>query len=323
MMTFSLDNGRAFEFDVKATDREGSETGHSALTNVIIYVLPETKLIMIVSHMRPLVMEQNIDEVLGYLSNTTGYKIQMAKLQSHHEGEEEEDPESTDLFLYGIERETNKIVNTESLLKLFIKKSDAISEDLAQFRIRKIQGVSVQEKISHMGTTEIAIIALSSVIFLGGVLGIALLCSTCKKRKTKQQQEKWEQQRVYSVRNPLIDRTVGPPYERRVANGIVVLHPPSYSNATSNTEFIYSRVDQNSILKGNKSSRQHVPPDGASSPTRSKSPKSDGFIKKNCQWEDQKDEIDSFGTRFSRASRFDSWSSRHTKRSRPNSSTEI
>ncbi|XP_076325266.1 cadherin-89D-like [Tachypleus tridentatus] len=234
MMTFSLDSGREFQFHVKATDREASETGRSALTHVIVYVLPETKLIVIVCHTRPLVMEQNIEKVLGYLSNATGYRIQMSKLQSHHQGQNE-DPERTDLFLYGVERETNKIINTDQLLKIFIKKSDAIREGLSQFRIQKIEGVSVQQKISHMGTTEVAIIALSSVIFLGGVLGIALLCSTCKKRKTKQQQEKWEQERVFRVRNTLIDESVGPPYERRVANKADVFHPPSYSNTTSNT----------------------------------------------------------------------------------------
>lgn len=37
-----------------------------------------------------------------------------------------------------------------------------------------------------MGATEIAIIALSSVIFLGTVLSIALLCSSCKERYEKE-----------------------------------------------------------------------------------------------------------------------------------------
>jgi len=66
--------------------------------------------------------------------------------------------------------------------RVFRKNSQQIVENLRSFRIRRIQGVTVTEKISQMGATEIAIIALSSVIFLGTVLAIALLCSSCKER---------------------------------------------------------------------------------------------------------------------------------------------
>lgn len=51
---------------------------------------------------------------------------------------------------------------------------------------------------------ELAIIGLSSVIFLGSVLGIALLCSTCKERKLRQRQFSWEQQNLYNGKNPLM-----------------------------------------------------------------------------------------------------------------------
>ncbi|XP_076360623.1 cadherin-89D-like [Tachypleus tridentatus] len=318
MVTFSLDTRRVFTFDVQATDREGSDTGHSAVTSILIYVLPETKLVMIVSDRRPLVVEQNIDQVIGYLTNTTGYDIRLAKLESHHEGEQA-NPKATDLFLYGIDRGTNDIVDTELLLNLFIEKSETISEGLSNYQIRRIQGVYVHQKISRMGTTEVAIIALSSVIFLGGVLGITLLCSSCKKRKVKKQQATLEQQKLYSVKNPLVGKTVDQHYERRVPNGITAFSPPSYTNGTSNTEFFDSVIDQ----KDNKRSRQHVPPDGASSHTRSKSPKCEGFPKKSYQWEDYKDEVDSFGTRFSSGSKFSSWSSKHSHRSKPKSNTHF
>lgn len=36
MVTFALDGGKLFGFDVKATDREGSEQGNSAVTNVFV-----------------------------------------------------------------------------------------------------------------------------------------------------------------------------------------------------------------------------------------------------------------------------------------------
>lgn len=36
MVTFALDGGRVYGFDVKATDREGNENGHSAVANVFV-----------------------------------------------------------------------------------------------------------------------------------------------------------------------------------------------------------------------------------------------------------------------------------------------
>lgn len=181
MVTFSLEGGKLFNFDIKATDREGSETGNSAVTNVFVYVLPETKMILFVTNTEPITVEKKSKNILEYLSNVTGYDVKMAKLEPHREGDYQ-DSQSTDLFLYAINPETNDIVDTDTLLNVFRQNSQSIVENLDSFRIRRIQGVMVQEKISQMGATEVAIIALSSVIFLGTVLAIALLCSTCKER---------------------------------------------------------------------------------------------------------------------------------------------
>ncbi|GFU03802.1 cadherin-89D, partial [Nephila pilipes] len=64
MVTFALDGGRIYGFDVKATDREGSENGHSAVANVFVYVLPETKLVLFVAGRTPLAIEQHVDKIL-------------------------------------------------------------------------------------------------------------------------------------------------------------------------------------------------------------------------------------------------------------------
>jgi len=40
MVSFVHDGGKMFGFDVKATDREGSETGNSAINNVFVSINP-------------------------------------------------------------------------------------------------------------------------------------------------------------------------------------------------------------------------------------------------------------------------------------------
>jgi len=181
MVSFAHDGGKLFSFDVKATDREGNDAGNSAVTNVFVYVLPETKMVLFVTNTEPISVEKKSKEIMEYLSNVTGFDVKMAKLEPHREGDYQ-DAQSTDLFLYAINPDTNDIVDTDMLLDVFRQNSQSIVENLDQFKIRRIQGVVVQEKISQMGATEVAIIALSSVIFLGTVLAIALLCSTCKER---------------------------------------------------------------------------------------------------------------------------------------------
>jgi len=38
MVSFALEGGKLYGFDVKATDRNGSETGRSAVTNVFVSI---------------------------------------------------------------------------------------------------------------------------------------------------------------------------------------------------------------------------------------------------------------------------------------------
>ena len=181
MVTFSMDGGKMYGFDVRATDREGNDAGNSALANVFIYVLPETKMVLFVANTEPIMVEKKLSDVLEYLSTVTGFEVKMAKLEPHKDGDTQ-DSHATDLYLYAINPDSNEIVNTDVLLDVMRQNSQAIVENLNQFRIKRIQGVMVTEKISQMGATEVAIIALSSIIFLGTVLAIALLCSTCKER---------------------------------------------------------------------------------------------------------------------------------------------
>nr|XP_046916120.1 protocadherin Fat 4-like isoform X2 [Dermatophagoides farinae] len=288
MVTFNLDGGKMYGFDVKATDCEGSENGNSATTTVFIHVLPETKMILFVADREPIMIEKKYPEIINYLSNTTDFDVKLAKLGPHLEGDIQE-THSTDVFLYAVNKDNNEIVDTETLLDVFRKNSQQIVENLRSFRIRRIQGVTVQEKISQMGATEIAIIALSSVIFLGTVLAIALLCSSCKERKIRQRQTTWEQQNLYNIKNPLM----AGPKSIYGSRGIPVGNISNYScEGFGNGDYMESMNSfkrNGSILDGRSAhteisakSRQVSPPDGASAlnPPRSP-PYSERYAKTN------------------------------------------
>ncbi|RWS30694.1 protocadherin Fat 4-like protein, partial [Leptotrombidium deliense] len=136
MVTFALEGEKMYGFDVKATDREGSDIGNSAVINVFVYVLPETKMVLFVTDTEPILVEKKSKELISYLSNVTNFEVKVAKLEPHMEGDTQE-PHSTDLFL-----------------------------------------------------------------------------------KMRKRQTSWEQQRLYSIKNPLMAKTVGNPYgSRGLPNG--------------------------------------------------------------------------------------------------------
>ncbi|XP_074599101.1 protocadherin Fat 4-like [Brevipalpus obovatus] len=277
MVSFALEGGKLYGFDVKATDRNGSDTGRSAVTNVFVYVLPETKMVLFVSDSEPVSVERKTRDVLGYLSNVTGFDVKMAKLKPHMEGEVQE-PHSTDLFLYAVNPESNDIVDTDSLLDVLRKNSQSIVDNLRQFRIRRIQGVTVQEKISHMGATEIAIIALSSVIFLGTILAIVLLCSSCKERKLRKDHSNWEQQRLYNNKNPFMGKALSNPYGTRgLPNGLSTSTYSTGDGVASDYVDSLRSYKPNSGGPGSRlgigKNRQQIPPDGASNLNPPRSPR--------------------------------------------------
>lgn len=81
-----------------------------------VYVLPETKMILFVSDKEPITVEKKYPEILSYLSNVTDYEVKLAKLGPHVEGEMQE-THSTDIFLYGVNKQNNEIIDTETLLE--------------------------------------------------------------------------------------------------------------------------------------------------------------------------------------------------------------
>lgn len=56
-------------------------------------------MVLFVTNTEPIMVEKKTKDILGYLSNVTGFDVKMAKLEPHREGELQE-PHSTDLFLY-------------------------------------------------------------------------------------------------------------------------------------------------------------------------------------------------------------------------------
>lgn len=157
IVNFAMDANKYYHFEIKATDRNGDPNGNSALISVYIYVLPETKMVLFVTDSEPVKIENRRDDILKYLSRLTKYDVKLAKITPHLE-QGVQQFHSTDMYLYAVNPRTNEIVDIDQLLNIFRENSHQILDQLKDYRIRRIQGVTVHEKISQMGTTEVAII---------------------------------------------------------------------------------------------------------------------------------------------------------------------
>lgn len=74
---------RVYGFDVKATDRSGGSDGRSAIANVFVYVLDESKQVRLVVAGRPAEVEQKIDGLMRTLSEATELDVRVRILEPH------------------------------------------------------------------------------------------------------------------------------------------------------------------------------------------------------------------------------------------------
>ncbi|CAG4966971.1 unnamed protein product [Parnassius apollo] len=80
---FARDAGRVLGFDVKATDRRGADDGRSAIANVFVYVLDESKQLVLVVGAKPAEVEKQMVNITRHLSNMTGYDIRVRRLEAN------------------------------------------------------------------------------------------------------------------------------------------------------------------------------------------------------------------------------------------------
>lgn len=74
---------RVYGFDVKATDRAGASDGRSAIANVFVYVLDESRQVRLVVAGRPEEVEKRIDGLMRTLSDVTELDVRVRILEPH------------------------------------------------------------------------------------------------------------------------------------------------------------------------------------------------------------------------------------------------
>lgn len=102
---------KVFGFDVKATDRQGSEQGKSSIINVLVYVLEEHKHVKFIMSGNTMDIEKQAEDISRSLSEITNLIVKIRMLEPHETSREF----WTNVYIYAIDPKTNTVVDMEDL----------------------------------------------------------------------------------------------------------------------------------------------------------------------------------------------------------------
>ncbi|XP_072758851.1 cadherin-89D isoform X2 [Anoplolepis gracilipes] len=182
--SFGRDAGRVFGFDVKATDRQGAESGRSSIANVFVYVLDDQKQIVMVMGRKPIEIESELENITIALQNVTGLDVRVRKLEPHIE-KNLIDAASTDVYLYAIDPHLNVMVDMDTLNSVFNTKKVDIKRELDEYRVLEIAGSAPRRGSQRylLSTLEVGVVVLGCVVFVGAL--VTALCVTCVRRNKR------------------------------------------------------------------------------------------------------------------------------------------
>ncbi|KAL1115659.1 hypothetical protein AAG570_005949, partial [Ranatra chinensis] len=188
VVSFRNDVGKVYGFDVKATDRKGSDDGRSAIANVFVYILDEQKKLIMMMGSKPIDIERNIDNITMSLSNITGLDVRVRKLEPHY------GKEATDVYLYALDPLMNVVVDMDTLKQVLTTHMAGVKKSLYPHHMLSIAVPDPSENLlkkrhahgsyrerSTMSALEMATIALGCIVFLGAA--ISAFCVICLHKK--------------------------------------------------------------------------------------------------------------------------------------------
>ncbi|XP_050532304.1 cadherin-89D isoform X2 [Daktulosphaira vitifoliae] len=178
-------NNSVLGFDVRAVDKSGAPDGRSAITNVLIYVLDDRKLVTMAMAMQPSLVEKYSELITNSVTNITGCMIKIWKIDSNSNN-------ITDVLLYAIDPITNELADSDMLMNLMLDNQDKINYFLKPLhflgfsRIPKKHGeVSVENSFSLYTTFELLTVLFGFLIFMGAIVGVACVCTGRRREKKK------------------------------------------------------------------------------------------------------------------------------------------
>ncbi|XP_053305911.1 uncharacterized protein LOC128468247 [Spea bombifrons] len=188
-----------FKFEVIATDDYGK--GLSSKADVIVSVVNQLDMQVIVSNVRPTVIEENIDDLISILERYVQDQIPGAAVvvesigaRRYGDGFSQEDYTQSDLMIYAVDPSTNRAISRNELYKFLDGKVLDINKQFQDYigqggRILEIRTpdvvANVKKQAQAVGYTEGALLALAIIIVLCCVPAILIVMVSYRQRQAE------------------------------------------------------------------------------------------------------------------------------------------
>ncbi|XP_037533900.1 cadherin-23 [Nematolebias whitei] len=167
---FTSYNPGYFQLEILACDL----AGHSATSNVNIYILRDDQRVKIVFNEIPDWVRENQDDFIGLLSNITGAIVNLDDIQFHVDKKGRVSYAQTDMLIHVVNNQTNTILDVERVIQMIDENKEQLRNLFRTYNVVDVQPAVGDKLPDDISTLQLVIIILAVLLCLAGILFVTM-----------------------------------------------------------------------------------------------------------------------------------------------------
>ncbi|XP_028324077.1 cadherin-23 isoform X1 [Gouania willdenowi] len=159
-----------FQLEILACD----SVGHSATTNVNIYILRDDQRVKIVFNEIPDLVRENQEDFTNLLSNITGAVVNLDDIQFHVDKKGRVSYAQTDMLIHVVNNQTNTILDVERVIQMIDENKEQLRNLFRKYNVVDVQPAVGDKLPDDISTLQLVIIILAVLLCLAGILFITM-----------------------------------------------------------------------------------------------------------------------------------------------------
>ncbi|XP_075331797.1 cadherin-23 isoform X2 [Odontesthes bonariensis] len=167
---FTAYNPGYFQLEILACDF----AGHSATTNVNIYILRDDQRVKIVFNEIPDLVRENQEDFINLLSNITGAIVNLDDIQFHVDKKGRVNYAQTDMLIHVVNNQTNTILDVERVIQMIDENKEQLRNLFRTYNVVDVQPAVGDKLPDDITTLQLVIIILAVLLCLAGILFVTM-----------------------------------------------------------------------------------------------------------------------------------------------------
>ncbi|XP_026165849.1 cadherin-23 [Mastacembelus armatus] len=167
---FTAYNPGYFQLEILACD----VAGHSATTNVNIYILRDDQRVKIVFNEIPDFVRENQEDFINLLSNITGAIVNLDDIQFHVDKKGRVNYAQTDMLIHVVNNQTNTILDVERVIQMIDENKEQLRNLFRKYNVVDVQPAVSDKLPDDISTLQLVIIILAVLLCLAGILFVTM-----------------------------------------------------------------------------------------------------------------------------------------------------